>query len=349
MVSVGRVLCCKGRIGGWPATIEIDTGSFDFRVDPKFLNKYKLKSDVRTLELTLGTSSTQAVPVVVQSINPEGTPYASPADAIVGLDFLRDYAIGVDRNTLQLAFWKDGRLTDWEAQSFIGHKPVTQTLRNAGTQDWFHLPVTIGGKSFQLIFDTGTAFCSLNPSAAKKIQLKEVAETDVAGIGTLQQMKVAEASSIEVLGSAATFPIVTLETVEDSTSDGILGFEALGGCKFVLDLPAKRVHFWRGPLAWGSPLERRLRKFGIDLMTTPNQEMKLLVQPLSPAAKAGYRSGDVLVSLGGVTTREYLSALQGEGDLGKLASIGQAIAFRKPLAVVAVGALGKEIRTDITP
>ena len=313
---MGRSFGVHALVDGHDALLEVDTGSFELRLAPEFVSKYGI--DPARVFLKLGDVRELTLRPLVEELEgpdqtPFGTGFKAHEDGIIGLDVLRRFALGLDLVDNKVAFWTDGRLGADTARSWTkGSDPgfATMTLSNSGRDDWFRLQVIVNGRPINALLDTGTAYSTVNPSLLTPLKLNVVGTTPVQEIGRLEDLKVATADSITFGSLSAEFPVLNVENDEDHDVDGILGTEALGSGRFIIDMPGLTFYGERAPAARQNPLERRLRTLGIDTFPSGPKRILVLVKPQSDAEKQGVKSGDRLVSVGGLTVEDMFQAMR---------------------------------------
>jgi hypothetical protein len=281
-----------------------------------FAEKWGLND--RRVTMRLGSSPALALKPLIEDIDaPDQLPLQSGwsphSDGIIGLDVLRMYAIGIDTNGGKVSFWYGGKLSQPEVEQWANaslEDGAKMDLFSTGVEDWYHIRAEVNKHPVDMLLDTGTAYSTVNPSLEKPLGLKVIGETPVMEIGHSEKLKVATADSITFGPFAAEFPVLNIENQEDSQVEGILGTEALGTGKFLLDLPENAFYMWRQPAQQSNPLERRLRAAGIDLFPTISGALVTIVRAGSQAAEAGIASGDQLKSIGDVTVSDMVAGLQ---------------------------------------
>ncbi len=325
-VPLGRSFAIHAAVDGHDALLEVDTGSFELRLSPDFVKKWGIDNHRITLKVTDLPAMTMT-PLVENLVDPDtpllGVSFQPTEDGIIGLDVLRRFAIGIDTVGGRVAFWNGGKIgansaAAW-AQSKMpaGVKPLRLQklpLETNGEDDWYRIKAAVNGKPLHLVLDTGTAYSTVNPSQVSPLHLKIIGETIVEGIGQTERLLIATAETLAFGPFSADFPIVNVEKQEDSSSDGILGTEALGDGVFVIDMPDKALYAGRVKRTTGNPLELRLRAAGLDIFPDNRLRLLVLVQPGSPAAKAGIQSGDRLTKIGDLTVEELTKGLQDQSD-----------------------------------
>ncbi len=342
-------------IDGHDAILEIDTGSFELRLSPEFANKYGL--DQNRVTLKLGNAPTLSLRPLVENFDaadplPLGSGWSPHSDGIVGLDVLRMFAIGIDTNNGKVTLWYKGNLGSDAAEGWAHGTTdapfgagAKLSLMTNGVEDWYRVQTEVNHHPLNMLLDTGTAYSTVNASQAIPLGLKVIGETPVQEIGHSETLKVATADSITFGPCSAEFPVLNIESSDDEDMDGILGTEALGAGKFLLDLPANEFYAWQEPDRHANPLERRLREAGIDLFPTAKGDLVTVIKNGSPASEAGISSGDELKSIGGVSLKEIMSGLASPMDskrMGRLVGVGLN-AFGGQLSIGVQTAQGKLI------
>jgi hypothetical protein len=312
LVLLGRSPAFHALIDGHDAVLELDTGSFELRLSPDFV--YKNGIDRNGVKLQIGSQPEAMVKPIVEALGEPDQPnladrYALKADGIAGLDVLRKYAIGVDLIGRKIAFWPGGKVGADFAKSWTSLGSASPLYRldltTRSPEDWFRVQTKVNAHPLDFIFDTGTAISSVNPSLVPKLNLRKIADTEVEEIGKTEVLPVTAADSLTFGPLAAAFPILNVESGDDPDSDGILGTEALGQGKMIIDMPDLKLYFRQDRAGhYGNAFEQRLRTGGLDIFPDSKKRLLVLVRPGSPAQKAGIRSGDSVVFLGKVNVQD---------------------------------------------
>jgi|GEM_PF-3831178 len=315
LIMVGRSPAVHAQINGHEALLEVDTGSFELRLTPHFVEKYQIKSPRVTLQIG-GAPEFTLKPVVEDLEGDQPAPFAknvmAHSDGIVGLDVLRKFALGFDTVNGKLAWWYGGHLSPESVEKWTGSAPAKMPLSSDGPDDWYRVDSQINRHPVKLVLDTGTAYATVNPSIAKRLRLRVVGETPVQEIGRSEDLKVAVADSLTFGDIAADFPVFNIESSDEDTDDGILGTEAIGNGAYVIDMPGMTFYDVHKNRERGTPMERRMREAGLDLFPTANDSLIVLVKTGSPAEKKGIHSGDELVAIGGVLIKDMFGSLKND-------------------------------------
>jgi hypothetical protein len=334
LVMVGRSPAIHAQVNGHDAILELDTGSFELRLSPEFAQRWSIER--QRVVLKLGSSPALSLRPLVEELNgPEPVPFLSAwaphSDGIIGLDVLRRFALGIDTINGKVALWYQGRIdqvtaNEWGRQDLPTAPPMSRmALSTEGPDDWFKIGARINGHPLSLLLDTGTAYSTVNRSLQRPLNLKVIGTTEVMEIGHSERLRVATADSITFGPFAAEFPVLNIESSDDEQVQGILGTEALGSGRFIIDMPGLCLYANRMPSKRMNPLERRLREAGMDLFPAGDGTLVTIVKPESPAAKLGVESGDQLISIGDVTVAEMISSFQAPSDskrMNRLLSVG---------------------------
>jgi hypothetical protein len=323
LVMLGKSPAFHALVDGHDALLELDTGSFELRLSPDFVRKNN--PDLDGVTLKIGSSEEQRFKPIIDGLGePENPTLADTLepkpDGIVGLDVIRNYAVGLDLIDGQISFWPGGKVGTETANQWTSTnedrrlKSLTKIgLSTRSPEDWFLIEAKINGNSLKLVFDTGTYVSSVNPSFVSQLGLRKIAETEVDEIGHTEVLPVMVANSLTFGQFQATFPVVNVESENDPDSDGILGTESLGYGKFLIDMPDLTLYGRRSnSMRALNPLERRLIQFGIQIFPDPKGRFLVLVQPGSRADRSGIRSGDWLVAIGKLD----LDEISGNGSSG---------------------------------
>lgn len=334
LVMIGRSPAIHAEVNGHDAILELDTGSFELRLSPDFAQKWSIDSERVSLKLGDAPKLTLK-PLIEEIASPDPIPLASAwaphSDGIIGLDVLRRFAVGIDTIEGKVALWYGGHLdtkaaTAWAREESPNVPSMTRIqLDSLGPDDWYKVQAKVNGHPLSLLLDTGTAYSTVNPSLQKPLGLKIIGSTQVMEIGHSERLKVAMADSISFGPFSADFPVLNVESSDDDRVEGILGTEALGTGKFLIDMPGQSLYMARLPPKRSNPLERRLRAAGLDLFPSGDGSLLTLVKAGSPAAKLGVESGDKLISIGDVTVSEMVASLEAPPDskrLSRLLSVG---------------------------
>ena len=115
--------------------------------------------------------------------------------------------------------------------------------------DFVFVSVSINGKPFRLLFDTGAGGLLLSRNAAKRLNLPDLARTYVSGVQGKASASLKKADTL-TLGSVTlhTIPMIVSSSVPDNT-DGLFGSALLANYAVTLDFDNNTMVIARGPNA----------------------------------------------------------------------------------------------------
>ncbi len=326
---MGSTPAIRAKIDGKDALLALDTGSFELRLDPAFVRRVGILKDLQAgpspkVRLEVGGYALPAFPALVEPVNGDrgevADKYEDDADGIIGLDFLRRFAMGLDLVRRRVALWEGGRLSEADVKFWMAHRasiadktvrwkpetgaPAHITLpllcRDEST-DWYHLASTVGGQPIALMVDTGSTYCSLARRLATALGVKVLGEADVEVIGDIRPHDVGVAPAMTFGPLAIDYPLVL---VDDDTAgaEGILGMEALGMGRFLIDMPGRVLHAARANAPRHNQLVRLLDDAGLMAFRARPSKMLVVAKADGRAAKAGIVTGDEVMAINGTET-----------------------------------------------
>jgi hypothetical protein len=289
------ILMVHADLGGHDVLLGIDTGSFDFILKPGAGENPTLKF-------------LSPDPLTTKTAN-----FPSPADGIVGLNYLHDKAIGIDVHNGAMSVWTGGNLTPDQINFWFSHNPgpsagidswtsvaalpyTTVDLQGGSGDGHFLVGGTIGTSPVQLGLDTGAALSGLDESVAPTNSFVPLFQTSFGGLQQNWPVHVGILDSLSLGGQeiqAHAFAAAPKGSL--GPAQGLLGFDMFENRRAIIDLAAHKLYL--GALDPTPIGIEALEPIGINLAPFVGGKQFIGVIPDSSAAKAGLKSGDELMSI----------------------------------------------------
>ena len=292
------ILAIRADLNGKDSVLGIDTGSFDFILKPP----------------ANATDKTAQVTLNFLSPNPVEAKYAqfpSPAEGIIGLNYLHDKAIGIDAPDGAMSFWNKGNLTTDQVTFWFTHSPdaagkswaetptVTYSivdLEDAG-DGHFLVDGKLNGSPAKFGLDTDAAISGIDASVVKEGFL----DLEQANFGGIKQNWPVHIGIVDDLSFGTqdlkSLPMIEAPNGSLAPAQGLLGYDLLENRRALIDFPAHKLYL--GDPAATPRGREALLALGIRLAPFVGGHQYIGVIPDSVAAKAGLHSGDEIVSVDG--------------------------------------------------
>jgi len=183
---------------------------------------------LETLDDEKDVKEKEAAATAYLKLNPSGQPHNRRIEA------LRDFQANAD--AYRRSFGADPAFQQVKGGDKSGGKTGnTAQLKFEFVGDYAVFPVTVAGKKFRLLFDTGAGDLVLTRGAARRLSLPVVAHSFLRGISGRQPTEVLKADTLTLGG--LTYRSIPVETIPFSpaASDGLLGGSTLDDCVITLD------------------------------------------------------------------------------------------------------------------
>ena len=232
---------------------------------------------------------------------------------ILGYDFLSRFVVKVDYAHELLSFYLPDSF-QYQGPGIVLKAPVAQ-------DNMFHLPVTVDGKyAGDWNLDLGAGGMSFHYPYARAHGLLDLPGIERMGHGAGGSMidKTARFKTIEFAGSTLKEPLIDISV--DSTPGAFANAELTGNIgntllrNFVLYLDYKRGQVI---VEKGADFGKQFPEDNSGLQVEHSEDNRLRVYFVSantPGAKAGFKVGDVLVSINGIDT-EHLGGIVAIKDM----------------------------------
>lgn len=336
-------IAVHARIGGHPILLQFDTGTLDTLIDRSVLARWKMAqatgghADSFSASLEIGPLKFDKRTFTIEDVMVADEPAAANPDEVVsgllGLDFLKDYAFAFDLPGKRLALWKGGKVDESSVAYWMSHVPPSSgkvdwveqadltkpkilrwDLFNNGKDDFLRVHTKLDDKPLDLLVDTGTDYCTLNPSVAKNRPSTELGVSQIEAIGHYQKLRTVAFENL-TFGSLRREPVVvTIDEEDDGDCDGLLGMDAIGSGKLFIDVPGQKMYLVEMEDPAIPALIRLMGKVGLQSVQVDEDKWMLLSTPGSSSHMAGARTGDLLLGFGDATMADIFRTESGELD-----------------------------------
>lgn len=314
-----NVLAIKARVKGTPMVVHLDSGSSGLRVHQStldLLTKDGLTLPIPSLLVDLvgksGHVSSKSEQIsneiltlgVAQSDG--SASMTQQADMLLGLEFLRHVAIGIDPQKNELAVFDQGHVGKDARNAWLG-SPNGQGVKEVSLGErratdgwsWYTVKWRVNGVPTELILDTGTSFITIDEKAGRRRGLNWIAGTDMSGL--TENMRGGYSSVGQLQTEWATFSpwvIALTPTVRGVNVPTLAGLDVLTTGKTLIDFPAKKMYVL--PIEPSHDVLWMLARYGLRIVIADGRP-RLAVGTATPAANAGLQDGDVLLEVNGQT------------------------------------------------
>jgi hypothetical protein len=307
---IGRYIVVPIKIDGHPAFGAIET-SADSTLDAGFAEKIGLGSmwkdsakgtnggktrndlSVATL-ITIGDVVSEKRQIVLR---PGGAPLASEDDgpavmALIGFDVLKNYVVEINFDRSTIAFSRAG-----EFKAFPREGALTLKESNGARA----IRVKLDGKNADALISISSspaAYLS-GPFAAKSklIVGKRVSETLVTDtVGTFRR-PVASLETLKIGNHTLNDVPVSISAGSLWDAEVVLGLPVLSQFNLILDF--SRYRMWMTPNGNFGHVEYPRDRLGLRFMPDESPRRIRLVAPGSPAEKAGFKLGEIVLEMRG--------------------------------------------------
>jgi len=289
------ILAIRANVGGQDRLFGVDTGSFDFIIKPQ-------------------ASPTISLPFLSSTpLTPKVQMFPSPAAGIIGLNLLKDKAIGIDSNAGAFSIWSKGNLSQDQLTYWFSHAPTMTgqagwtdasttsyavvDLQDAGDGHFF-VNGTMNGTPVKFGLDTDSAISAIDGSVVPTTGFLELTESNFQGLQHGWNVHIGIADTV-AFGTESVIQVPIIETPKNSLTpaQGLFGFDQLENRKTIIDFPAHKMYL--GSIVSAPAGQDALIGYGIHLAPYIGGHQYIGVIPDSVAAKAGLHSGDELIQVGG--------------------------------------------------
>jgi len=312
---------------GFSGTVVLDTtinigpatGTMTLR---DFVGELEAKT-VKVKSLVLGNKDVhrEGMEAVQQSMSGLSFGYNTHVDGIMGFEVIRDYVAEI--NFEKSMFILHPKIVDITKRTPDGKKSFLVRMLPTGHNSIELQAVTSAGKKMNLALDTGNAFYgTTHKDVLERVGLWEAGREPkfmkLSGVasGTVESfyMRMKDLTIFGVPVASSVWSIIDLPS-SSADGDGTIGFGFLKHFNIVIDYDRRRV--WLENFS-GKVTDPERGSVGISATTNErtNRVQIVRVAPSSPAAEAGIKEGDQILSVDGkelvkATYRQVEALLEG--------------------------------------
>ncbi|RJR31939.1 MAG: PDZ domain-containing protein [Candidatus Latescibacterota bacterium] len=215
---------------------------------------------------------------------------------ILGYDFLSRFTIRIEYDRRLLTFFEPDSFAPAGGETAVD-APLMRSI--------FSVPVTLdGARTGSFLLDTGASSSIVQGAYARETGVsagRRGLEIALRGAGGEERAELFRFDTLSIGGVAITEPVLAVATGPRGLAaienvDGLVGNDVLERFTVTLDYRAQRVLLERNGL-FSEPFFRD--RSGLQLARKPDGRIMIVnVVPESPAARAGFRAGDVITAIG---------------------------------------------------
>ena len=332
----GGVVLLKGRVGNYPDTLNfiLDTGSGGISLDSATCERLKIKSEAsdRTIRGIAGMRTVRFVynqrlhlpGITVDSLNFHvndyeilSSAYGEQIDGIIGYSFLSRYIVSINYDSSRIHVYSQGSIK-YPRGGFL-LRPILSTLpiQQARIND----SRVINNRFY---FDTGAGLCLLlstdfvEDSAVLSSKKKPVL-TQGEGLGGKMEMKLTTIKEFR-LGPYRfrKVPIYIFDDLYNVTAypylGGLIGNDILRRFNVIINYDRRDIYLlpnshFRDPFDYSYT--------GLGIYKIDGEVVVVDIMKGSPAEKAGFQSGDVIIAINNNFTKnvqQYKNMMQNVGE-----------------------------------
>jgi hypothetical protein len=298
-IESAPVLMIHADMNGHDALLGVDTGSYNLIVKP---TAPKGGDDAAASKVTLKFLSPDPLDAHVTS-------FPTPADAVVGLQYLKDKAIGIDARKGALSVWNAGNLSQDQVNFWFSHAPAQGTwtstpadayqtveLETVEGDPHYFVEGSVNGTALKLGLDTDAATSAIEENLIQPAGFVPFYEGQFGGLKGGWPVHIGFVDALSFGGQdLKAYPLSEVAAGTLKPAQGIIGFDALMNRRALIDFPAHKLYL--GSLNPSPAGSDALVPLGIRLAPFVGGKQFIGVIPSSPAAQAGLHSGDELISL----------------------------------------------------
>jgi predicted aspartyl protease len=302
------------RINGQFATLLLDTGADRSFIDYGFASRvglaltdsqvvrrvYSIEEGkvVRPVDIEIQSSRLADAELVAADLGSTSEALGLPIDGVLGIDLMRQFVITINYSAESVDFKPRGRILD----------PGTM-IKLVSFRDLYLLSVVLQGKPMNLLLDTGSNSSAISQSGWSQLHETSSSGSVVEGIGSPGSPSGGKFVCIREMFIGGTMLHKTPMRIAPESSSGLFsdpGFTGLVGNDLLrqfivtLDLASDTLYLRKDPLYKADT--ERFSTIGIQFAKDTSGTFKVMaVWNPSPAAKAGVKIGDQIISVNGLS------------------------------------------------
>jgi predicted aspartyl protease len=193
-------------------------------------------------------------------------------EGLLGMDLLKDYAVGIDLDKKQLTFWRQGKRTAEQIAAYLKADNPSALIHiqplAIDIQDNLTTTIQLDHRKVEMILDTGATTTILDSATAEEFTpLRQGGSWITKTLEEDAEMSRHLLRSMQIGQMTLDYPPMWYwkEVTVAKPFVNLLGMDVLARTRFVLDFPALQLRFVRRTPQWDK-LESLLRQAGIDLL-----------------------------------------------------------------------------------
>jgi predicted aspartyl protease len=308
----GNAVLVAAQINGQPANLLLDTGAERSFIDYGFASRAGLALTdsqivrrvysseegkiVRPVEIEIQSSRLADVELVATDLGGTSEAIGLQIDGVLGIDLMRQFVITINYSAGSVDFNPRGRILD------PGTMIKLESFRNL-----YLLSIVLHGKPMNLLLDTGSNSSAISQSGWSQLLEASSSGSFVEGIGSPGSPSGGKFVCIREMSIGGTIlhktpmriaPESSSGLFSDPSFTGLVGNDLLRQFIVTLDLASDTLYLRKDPL-YKADIER-FSTIGIQFAKeTSGMFTVMAVWNPSPAAKAGIKVGDQIVSVNG--------------------------------------------------
>jgi PDZ domain/Aspartyl protease len=326
----GGIILGKARVGNFPDSLNFifDTGCGGISLDSSMASHFNLiprtteysirgiagvrpQRLLEGMSLGLGSITLDSLTMQVSNYDLLSSIYGEPIDGIIGYSFFSRYLVRVDYDNLKMDIYSKGEVVYPEGGFLLRPRVYGLPMLEGNLNDARYI-------NDRFYFDTGAGLCLLfssnftSDSAVFGPKKKKPVKAEGAGLGGKKEMQLTTLKTF----SLGPFHFKQIPTYIFDDSYDVTGYPQLGGLigndllrRFNLIINYDRSEIYILPnTTFNQPFDYSYS--GVSIARIEGKIVVTDVMKESPAEKAGFREGDIVLEVNG-DTRQDVQVYQG--------------------------------------